>query len=219
MLVQVLKSFFKKITSQFVELFVLNLIFVFAYASLFILFGFFRFSALFANVLKGLHLFLLYFFTIPMLVFLSEENKKTASIKQFILKLQLCKKKAFIFASFMLLLNLGAILLIRCKTIQNTPVLLSFVVFLLLVLFLSLAFLLPEITKSIIEKNSRVSFFSSCRKSIILFLENPLISLILFLVQIILRLMSLFSFFLIPSWILGDLIFFIADNSISLQKK
>lgn len=216
MLVKILKDFWSKIKLEWAKFFLVNLAFWLAYMLFFLAFSLFRFSEIFANILKLGYFFILNFLTIPILVFFSEENKLPQNVKGFFIGIKNTAKSALIFACFKVALFAGGIVLLRLMVLKDNEVLATIVFFIFSLIVLGFSFVVAEIS---FQFDKKPSFVLACKKSIFLFLENPFIIVLLFCIQIVFRLIAIFSLFVLPTWIFGDFIFLIAKKFFNFVKK
>ena len=196
MLVAIFKNYFDYVKEKRVKIFLTNIIFFVCYCFLFVMFGLFRFSEPIAMVLRNMHFLLVSFLTVPILVWLD-------GAIYFIEAVKATWKSSLLITIFTVAVNGSLIFLLRFFVAKNRPLLIGTSVFLLMMVALTFAYV-----PALLSKRNQ-SFFLSCKKSAVIFLQYPLITFVLVFVQVVFRLTALFSYFLFPTWILAEVLFLI----------
>lgn len=212
MFFKVMKNFFRHCKINAKKIFFINVIFCVLYFLFFFIFTLCRFSEHFAALLKALHTYILYFLSIAGIAFVSSEEKTSTNITGFFLLIKKYARQSSLYAAIILGLHSASLFLLR-MSIEKMPRTVTVMVLTVIVFCYLLLAYLPMFISLHDLSVAQFSFGKALKKSALSFFENPLIGLLLFLIKIIFRAAAIYSFFVIPSWILGDLIFLTFINT------
>lgn len=213
MFFKILKDFWLKTKLYKTKIFFINIVFWVIYLIFFFIFSLFRFSHFFAEVLKVLHFFILNILSFNFLGFLSSKNNFEQNIKGFITIIKTKMILSFKFAFFRVFFFAVGIFILRLFILKKLKIVAMIIFFIFSFLALSFSFLEAEISFNL---KKSTSFILSCKKSFLIFLQNPILTLLLFFVQITFQLISVFTLFVLPTWLLGNLIFLTAKKNLSI---
>ena len=196
MLVAIFKNYFDYVKEKRVKIFLTNIIFFVCYCFMFVMLGVFGLYEPIQIVLRNMNFLLVSFLTVPILVWLD-------GAIYFIEAVKATWKSSLLITIFTVAVNGSLIFLLRFFVAKNRQLLIGASVFLLMMAALTFAYV-----PALLSKRNQ-SFFLSCKKSAVIFLQYPLITFVLVFVQVVFRLTALFSYFLFPTWILAEVLFLI----------
>lgn len=197
MVSSIFKTFCGFINEKRVKIYITHLIFPALYWFFFFFFQFFRYSELITAVLRIAHFFMISFFTVPVLAYLDGAQNFRKAIRD------TCKNALF-FSVFTLGINTGLLYGIRFFVARDRLVFAGIFVFFLLSANIAFVYV-PAILSGLHDR-----FFSSLKKSAFTFIQYPLITLLLFVIQVFLRIVTFFTLFIVPTWIFAELFFLIS---------